>query len=173
MKNITQLKQSTGSFLYAYLVDAADGYTPETGIASPAITISKAGGAFAAPSDGAWTELSNGWYKLALNAVDTDTLGALAVNIIAAGCRNFTDTVEVLTDTLEDMDSLIKRVLGLSMENHYLDNLSYSNGKLSTGRIRIYDSAANVGTANGVVATYNITATYSGNDLSTYQVVKS
>ena len=173
MKNINQLKTSTGTFLHVYLVDATDGYTPETGISSPTITLSKAGGAFAAPSDGTWTELSGGWYKLALDATDTDALGSLAINVVAGGCRNFTDAVEVVTDTLEDMDALLKRAVGLNLENYYLDTMVYSNGKLSSARIRIYDSAGNVGTGTGIVATYNVTATYSGNELATYQVVKS
>ncbi len=171
MKN--QIKQSTGTFLYVYLVDATDGYTPETGITGPTITVSKSGGAFAAPNDGTWTELASGWYKMALDATDTDTLGSLAVNVVATGCRNFTDTVEVVTDTLEDIDGLVKRALGLNLENYYLDNITYSSGKLSTARIRIYDSAGNVGSSSGVVGTYNITATYTGSDLSTYQVVKA
>jgi hypothetical protein len=172
MRNVTQIKQSTATFLYVYLVDATDGHTPETGITSPTITTSKNGGAFSAPSDGTWTELSDGWYKMALDATDTDTLGPLAVNVAASGCRSFTDVVEVVTDTIEDLDGLIKRLLGLNLENYYLDNITYSSGKLSTARIRIYDSANNVGTSSGVLATYDITATYSGNDLASYEVKK-
>jgi hypothetical protein len=173
MKNVTQIKKSTGTSVYVYLVDAVDGYTPETGITGPTVTISKAGGAFAAPNDGTWTELADGWYKVALDATDTDTLGALAINVVAAGCRNFADVVEVVTDTLEDVDGLVKRALGLNLENYYLDNATYSGGKLSSARIRIYDSADNVGGDSGVVATYNITAAYSGNDLATYKVTKA
>ena len=112
-------------------------------------------------------------HAVALDATDTNTLGSLAVNVMAAGCRNFTDVVEVVTDTLEDMDGLVKRSLGLNLENYYLDNITYSSGKLAGARIRIYDTAGNVGSATGVVASYNVTATYSGTDLSTYKVVKA
>ncbi len=173
MKNVNQIKQATGTFLYVYLVDATDGYTPETGIVSPTVSISKNGGAFAPASDGGWAELADGWYKLALDALDTDTLGSLAINVLAAGCRTFGDITEVVTDTLEDMDGLLKRALGLNLENYYLDNITYSSGKLASARIRTYDSAGNVGSASGVLASYNVTATYSGADLSTYKVVKA
>jgi len=45
--------------------------------------ISKNGGAFAAPSDGTVTSLSNGWYKVALDSTDTNTLGDLALRFVA------------------------------------------------------------------------------------------
>jgi len=192
MKNITQVKQSTAAFLYVYLVDATDGYTPETGITGPAVTISKNSGAFAAPSLGTWTELANGWYTVALNAADTATLGPLAVNVVKTGCRNYVDVVEIVSGTVGNIytrlgtpvnadlasdiaavNALVVRALGLAHENVYLDNYTYTEGKLTSARIRIYDSAANVGTDNGVAAVYNITATYSGNSLATYQVVKA
>ena len=172
MKNIAQIKKAAAAFLYVYLVDDTDGYTPETGVTGAGFTISKNGGAFAAPQDGGWTELGNGWYKAALDTTDTNTLGPLALNVAATGCRNFTDVVEIVTDTLEDVNGLVKRILGLSLENYYLDNMTYSDGKLSSARIRLYDSAANVGTPNGVVGTYTITATYAGTELASYKVVK-
>ncbi len=171
--NVGKQKQSTATFLYVYLVDETDGYTPETGIISPTITVSKNGGAFAAPSDGTWSELASGWYKAALDATDTNTLGALAVNVAKTGCRNFMNTVEVVSGTVDDLITLVTRALGLVQENYYLDNTTYDSGRLSTARVRIYDSAVNVGTDIGVVATYNITATYAGSGLATYKVVKS
>jgi hypothetical protein len=62
---------------------AADG-TDATAL-TPVMTISKAGGAFAAPNAGtAITELTNGWYKVVHNAADLDTLGELGVRIAVA-----------------------------------------------------------------------------------------
>lgn len=50
------------------------------------MTLSKAGGAFAAPNGGtAITELTNGWYKVVHNAADLDTLGTLGVHLTASG----------------------------------------------------------------------------------------
>jgi hypothetical protein len=47
-------------------------------------SISKNGGTFAAPSAGTVTSLSNGWYKVALDETDTDTLGDLALHFTAS-----------------------------------------------------------------------------------------
>lgn len=63
------------------LVQSADHITGLTG-ASPTVTISKAGGTFAAPS-GAVTEIANGWYKVAANATDSNTLGPLLLHATA------------------------------------------------------------------------------------------
>ena len=77
------LKQSsTAQPLMFLLVQSSDHITPLTG-ASPTVTLSKAGGSFASPS-GAVTEVANGWYKVAGNATDTDTLGPLVLHATAA-----------------------------------------------------------------------------------------
>ena len=65
-----------------------------------------------------------------------------------------------------------QRVLGLLDENSYLDNQVYNgDGLLTSARKRIYSVAGSVGTTNDVIATYNITATYSGTQLSSYKMV--
>ena len=48
------------------------------------LTVSKAGGAFAA-SAGTKAEISNGWYRYTLTASECDTLGALSIKITGAG----------------------------------------------------------------------------------------
>ena len=84
------------------------------------------------------------------------------------------DIDAILTDTSTTLDTLIKRILGLTQENHYIDNTTFSTGKLTAARIRIYSVAGSVGTAADVIATYNITATYDANgNLETYKVVKA
>lgn len=68
------------------------------------------------------------------------------------------------------------RTLGLTQENYYLDNTSYTDYSgmklLTSGRIRIYSDPASVGGSSDVVATYQITAAYSGDELTSYSVVK-
>jgi len=65
-----------------------------------------------------------------------------------------------------------KRVLGLLDENSYLDNQTYdSNDQLLTARKRIYSVAGSVGTDNNVIGTYNITATWSGAQITSYKMV--
>lgn len=83
------VRAQAAQIVYAVLVDETDLNTPETGIVSPTITISKNGGAFASPSDGTWTELGSGIYTVRLDATDTATAGPLAVLISASGCAPF------------------------------------------------------------------------------------
>lgn len=65
------------------LISSADHIQPKTG-ATPTVTISKNGAAFATPV-GAVTEIGSGWYKVAGNASDSDTLGPLLLHATAAG----------------------------------------------------------------------------------------
>ena len=65
------------------MVDDVDHVTGETGL-TPTVTLSKNGGAFAGAA-GAVSEISNGWYSLAGNATDRETLGELLVHATATG----------------------------------------------------------------------------------------
>lgn len=78
-----RLQSSTDHSIAFLMVDSADHVSGKTGL-SPSVALSKDGGAFGSAL-GAVTELSNGWYKLAANATDRDTLGELAIHISAAG----------------------------------------------------------------------------------------
>lgn len=77
------LKQSTAYNLVVFMTDAADHVAGKTGL-SLTITASKDGGSFASITPTV-TELSNGWYKLALTTSHTDTIGDLALHITATG----------------------------------------------------------------------------------------
>jgi hypothetical protein len=65
------------------------------------VSLSKNGGVFATAA-GAVTEIANGWYKIALTAVDTGFIGDLAYSCTASsgGPLNFNDQVQatILTD---------------------------------------------------------------------------
>lgn len=65
------------------LISSADHISPLTGATATAV-ISKAGGAFGSPA-GAVSEVGDGWYKVAPNATDSDTLGPLALHATATG----------------------------------------------------------------------------------------
>lgn len=81
---MVEIKQSTATVdLVFYMVDETDGYTPETGL-SPTVVISKNGGSFASPA-GSVSEIGNGFYKVAANATDSNTLGILALYATATG----------------------------------------------------------------------------------------
>jgi hypothetical protein len=77
-----------------------------------------------------------------------------------------------------DIDTIgvdIKRLLGLSQENYYLDQVVWNTFKqMTSGRIRVYTDSASVGSDINVLDTYNITATYdSASKLVDYKVSRS
>lgn len=74
-------KNQTAQPLVFFLTQSADHISGLTG-AAPTVTLSKNGAAFAAPA-GAVTEIGNGWYQVAGNATDANTLGPLALHATA------------------------------------------------------------------------------------------
>lgn len=76
------LEQSATATIVFLMVDATDLVTAETGL-SPAVQISKNGGAFAASTNSA-SEIGNGWYSVALTATETGTVGPLIVRVTDA-----------------------------------------------------------------------------------------
>lgn len=80
-------QSSTSHPLYFLMVDSTDHITGKTGL-TPTVKIGKAGGTGAAPS-GAVTETDStnlpGWYQVAGNATDTDTLGPLLLHATGTG----------------------------------------------------------------------------------------
>lgn len=66
------------------LILSSDHITGATG-QTPTVTICKSGGTFAPPL-GAVSEVANGWYEVAANPIDANTLGPLLLHATAAGC---------------------------------------------------------------------------------------
>lgn len=88
-------QQNTTAYPIAFLmVLASDHITGATGLV-PTVTISKNGAAFAAPA-GAVTELANGFYELAGNATDRNTLGEFIIHATAATADVVDDKYEVV-----------------------------------------------------------------------------
>ncbi len=86
-------------------------------------------------------------------------------------------TADQIADEIESrLLPYVKRTLGLTQENYYLDQTIYTNYNgqqlLTSGRVRIYDSPVFVGTGNGVLATYLINSNWTDDQLDTYSVVK-
>jgi len=132
-----QLQQSTASEPLTFLmVQSADHITGLTG-ASPTVTLSKNGAAFASPS-GAVSEIANGWYKVAANATDTNTLGDLLLHATA---------------TSGDPTDIQYQVVGY---NPLLANLA-TNPVLLNGQTLTVGGAVTV-SAGTLASTTNITA---------------
>lgn len=86
-----EVKQSSTAYPLVFLmVDSTGHIAGKTGL-TPTVVIRKAGGSFASPS-GAVSEVGNGWYEVAGNATDTNTLGPLVLHASATGA----DPVDVL-----------------------------------------------------------------------------
>ena len=76
------LQKSTAHNRMFLMVESADHITGLTG-ATVTVTLSKNGGSFGA-AGGSVTEVSSGWYYVALNTTDTGTAGDLAYHCTAA-----------------------------------------------------------------------------------------
>ncbi len=69
--------------------------------------------------------------------------------------------------------NILTRIAGLMQENYSVDQTVFdTNGNMVSSRIRLYDSALNVGSGNGVIASYNMIATYDTgtNQMTSYNV---
>jgi len=108
------LKQSTAYTRMFLMVQSADHITPLTG-ATVTVTVSKAGAAFGAPG-GTVTAVSSGWYKIALNTTDTNTLGELAFHATATS-GDPTDFVDQITDYTPAADALLDRDMATGTDN--------------------------------------------------------
>lgn len=103
--------------------------------------------------------------------------------IVIIAARKFLtpDSIELAEAVWADSSGItlmgdVKKVLGLTQENYYLDETVYTTHNeiklLTSGRIRLYSNAASVGTADDVIATYTITASWTNDELDDYKVVK-
>lgn len=73
------IKQNTASrHLQFLMVDSTDHITGKTGL-TPTVLLSKNGATFTSPS-GSVTEVGRGWYRVAGNATDSNTLGSLVLS---------------------------------------------------------------------------------------------
>lgn len=113
------LKQSTTYNLTVFMTDSADHVAGKTGL-TLTITASKDGAAFASITPTV-TELSSGWYKLALTTSHTDTLGDFALHVTATGADP-TDVAMVIRANVLG-DTLPTNVLQISGDTTAADNL--------------------------------------------------
>jgi hypothetical protein len=114
--------------------------------------------------------------RIRLWSIPTDTL-TVEEHDKLLGLPDGPDIDTIVSEAIsEEVGPTLLRMLGLLQENQYLDNTTYItfNGQklLSTGRIRTYSDAISVGTINNVIATYQITTSWSGDEMQSYKVVR-
>ena len=98
-----------------------------------------------------------------------DNIADHVLDELVSGHLNTGSLGYVINETNEDL----KRVLGLLDENSSLDQQVYNTDhRLTSARKRIYSVKASVGTDNDVLATYNITATWASQELTSYKMVR-
>jgi len=132
------IKQSqTAQPLEFLMVDSTDHVTAKTGL-TPTVTLSKNGGAFASPA-GAVTEIGNGWYKVAGNATDANTLGPLLLHATGTGADPADGRFDVVAYDPQDAAAL-----GLSRVDAAISTRSTYAG----GAVASVTAAVTVGTNN-------------------------
>lgn len=84
------------------------------------------------------------------------------------------DLIKIETDKISNLDTQIKRILGLSMENHRIFSPVYdANNCLTSAIIKIYPTKTDVLTDTNSIASYNMIATFdSEGKCLTYRMTK-
>lgn len=170
------LKQSTAVEIpLGPFVDSTDGVTAETAltIAQADVRVKKGGGAWAQKNDAtSATHEENGWYEVALNSTDTNTLGPLMVAVNEAGAlpvfrefmvvpANVYDSLVAGTDTLDVTATIATRLKTNQALNsfHFLmtDSTTHNpaTGKTVTVTRAIDTGAFGAGTIGSVTEVAN------------------
>lgn len=125
------IQQSTTYTFTFLMVLTSDHISPAT-TKTVTVNLSKAGATFAAAA-GTVTEIANGWYKCALTAADTGTLGDLSINCTATACDP-TDTREqiVLFGPLTAVPTVIQIRTEMDTNSTKLANLDATISSRST-----------------------------------------
>ena len=91
-----QIKQSTATIPLRFLMlSSTDHITPVTGL-TPTATLCKNGASSFSAAAGVVSELGGGWYQVAANATDTNTLGSLAAHFTGTGADPYDREYEII-----------------------------------------------------------------------------
>lgn len=126
------LQQSEATAAYRripiYLVDATNGYTPETGLSSGFTIEVSENGAAQASGGGSITEIGEGQYYYEATAAELSTLGFLAISIRHASCRDFFAVCQVVafdpysnfTTNIDDIETDTNEIQGKLPTNNIM-----------------------------------------------------
>lgn len=145
-----ELTQSTANEPICFLmIDATLHIAGKTGL-TPTVTISKNGGAFGTPA-GAVSELANGWYVIAANSTDTNTLGPLLVHAEASGADPVDLEYQVVAQNrrIASMGLVLAKTTNITGLNDIAATAIVSSGAITTNGGKV----SNVGTVDTLVDT--------------------
>ncbi len=149
------LKQSTARNSLVFMTDSTDNITGKSGL-TLTITSSKDGATFLSITP-AVTELSNGWYSLALTTAHTDTLGDFALHITATNADPYDEKHQVVVDLPGASVSSVTGSVG-SVTATVAANLTQilgtvlteTSGQLAGGFKKWFNVATPTGTVNSI-----------------------
>jgi hypothetical protein len=100
--------------------------------------------------------------------LEVDTYGSVsAVASTATAIKAKTDQIP------DDLSARIARILGLGEENSVLDNTTFDGlGNMLTGRMRIFSNPTDTLNGTNPIAIYDITASWSGQNVQNYTMVR-
>lgn len=124
---------------------------------------------------GFWVTGHDYFVRIEGTTIDAATINAVVGQFSIENRFNEVDVTHIAGDATAatNLDAMIKRLLGMNQENFYIDNTVFSSGNMTSCRVRIYSVAGSVGSASDVIATYTMTAGYSGDEITTYKMVKA
>lgn len=132
------------------------------------------------PSSVSTTTISNGITSIKggsnidLTQVYT-RLGAPAGASMSADIASIKGDSSTINTNTANLGTLLTRALGLMHENSVMDQTTFDpSNNLTSARLRLYNTKANAvaAGATGLLYTYTITASYTGENVQTYTVVR-
>ena len=83
------------------------------------------------------------------------------------------NNIKVFNNDFDTISVIVERILGLTQENYYVYDTVYNDaGNMTNSKIKIYEQGFTVGGATGVIAEYNVVATWDDLNMETYAVTK-
>jgi hypothetical protein len=154
-----------------------DGYTKRSGETSFSATVWKDGEVQLTPVS--ISEIgSSGEYKFRFTP---NLVGWWKVEILVDFNKDvFASEYSVIVGSVEQVYEMVRRLLGLSHENIFIDNTVYdANGQMIAARIRIFDTKENCEAATdggtetaGLIATYSLDTVWEAiNEFQTFRQV--
>ena len=143
------LVQSTAANVMVFLADSTDHLSGKTGL-TLTVTLSKNGAAFGAPSSGAVTERTLGWYSIALDTTDTGTVGDLVIHAAATGADPADRVCNVIASKPANVVSVAgtaqtARDLGAQLDATVSSRSTYAGGAVASVTGAVGSVTGNVG----------------------------